>query len=277
MAEHVQPQTITAVTLTRRRPTLVQRAIRSVKAQRTGHPVHHVVLVDDCPDTMATLGPLADRWPNTEIRYMTRQPHEVSGPGRSSRLRNWSARHAASQWIAFLDDDNEWLPDHLDLLVRCAVQHGVRAAHSHVLLMHRDGTPYLEPLWPWAHDAAEARAIYRDYVAKGICSPGSNIVGDRPGFFDEPVDTSAWLLARTLLLQVPFRDDFSASDADNRIGEDDKLFWALVGRREPIACSRAATLKYYLGGYSNNPQGRTDDSFSWATTAEHRTADGQAG
>lgn len=267
MSERTEPQTITAVTLTRRRPALVQRAMRSVRAQRTGHAVRHLVLVDDCQDTMATLQPLAGRWPNAEIRYMPRKADETSGPGRSSRLRNWSARHSTSRWIAFLDDDNEWLPDHLELLVRCAVEHGVRAAHSHVRLMNRDGTPYLEPLWPWAHDAEEARAIYQDYAAKGICTPGSNIVRDRPGFFDEPVDTSAWLLARTLLLEVPFEDDFSATDADNRIGEDDKLFWSLVGRGEPLACSGTATLKYYLGGYSNNPLGRTDEGFSWATTA----------
>ena len=252
---------ITVITLTRHRPMLARRAIRSVAAQVTEHPVHHVVLIDDCLDTRTALADVRD----AEVLYMSRQANEVSGPGRSSRLRNFGVRRSADQWIAFLDDDNEWTPDHLAGLVACARANGVRAAHGYVSLVNRDGSPYLEPRWPWARDEAEATQIYRDHVAKGVLTPGSNVVGDRPGFHDEPADSSAWLLARQLLLEVPFEERFTRSDAENLVGEDDKMFWALIAKGEPIACTRRPTLRYYLGGYSNSPTGRTDETFSWAT------------
>lgn len=257
------PVGITVITLTRHRPTLVQRAMASVRAQRTAHRIRHLVLIDDCPRTRDTLTGRAAA--GAEVRYLPRRPGEVSGPGRSSRLRNFGVRESTDPWIAFLDDDNEWTPDHLDTLVACARETGARAVHSHVSLLNRDGTPYLEPRWPWARDDEHAARIYRDYVAKGILTPGSNVVGDRPGHHDEPPDTSSWLLARALLLEVPFAEEFTQADADNKIGEDDKLFFALRARGEPIACSRRPTLRYYLGGYSNSPTGRTDETFSWAS------------
>jgi hypothetical protein len=62
-----------------------------------------------------------------------------------------------------------------------------------------------------------------------------NVVGDRPGFHDEPVDSSIWLLARQLLLEVPFEERFTRGDAENLVGEDDKMFWALIAKGEPMA------------------------------------------
>lgn len=257
---------VTVITLARRRPDLVQRAIRSVREQRTAHPVRHLVLIDDCPATRDALA--AAQPAGAEVLYLPREHWEVSGPGRSSKLRNFGVRRATDRWIAFLDDDNEWTPDHLDTLIACATATRARAVHSHVQLLNRDGTPYLEPRWPWAKNPDEAAEIYRDYVAKGIVTPGSNIVGDRPGVHDEPADTSSWLLDRRLLLEVTFIEEFSSRDAENLIGEDDKLFWALLDRGEPIECSHRPTLRYYLGGYSNSPTGKTDETFSWATGSE---------
>jgi glycosyltransferase involved in cell wall biosynthesis len=254
---------ITVITLTRRRPLLVQRAIRSVRAQRTAHPVHHVVLVDDCPDTLATLRGLPDL--GARVSYQPRAEDEVSGPSRSSRLRNLGVRAATDPWIAFLDDDNEWTPDHLDSLVDCAQRRGVRVAYSDVSLHNQDGSDYLAPRWPWAHTVAEAEREYADYVAKGVCAPGSNVLRDSPGACGVAADTSAWLLARELLLEIPFAERFTAQDANELQGEDDKLYQALVRRREPMACTGRTTLRYYLGGYSNNPDGKTDETFCWAS------------
>jgi glycosyltransferase involved in cell wall biosynthesis len=259
------PERVTVITLTRRRPLLVQRAIGSVQAQRTRHLIHHLVLVDDCPQTMRVLEPLLGRWPGTEVRYMPREPQEISGPGRSSLLRNYGARHSAGAWVAYLDDDNEWLDDHLDGLVECAHQNAVSAAYSYVRLLTRDGAPYLEPRWPWAHSEAEAERIYRDAVAKGVCTPGSNVFRYLPEMAGDSPDTSAWLLSRDLLLEVPFEEKFTSEDARDMVGEDDKLFRALKRRGEPMACTGRATLRYYLGGYSNDPGGKTDETFSWAS------------
>ncbi|MFI1012784.1 glycosyltransferase family 2 protein [Streptomyces sp. NPDC020965] len=262
------PESVTVVTLTRYRPVLVQRAMRSVRAQEAGVPVNHLVLIDDSPTTRSALAEVADDFPDCEVRYVPREPHETSGPGRSSRLRNLGVRHATGSWIAYLDDDNEWAVDHLASLLRCAREQGVRAAYSEVGLLNTDGTPYLEPRWPWANSTAEAERAYEEYAAKGIVVPGSNVIHDRPDVFDVPVDTSAWLLSRELLLDVPFEERFSASDAEDLVSEDDKLYYRLLERKERLACTGRATLRYYLGGYSNSletvdPAERT--AITWAS------------
>jgi glycosyltransferase involved in cell wall biosynthesis len=258
---------VTAITLTRHRPQLVQRAIASVQAQRTTFPVHHLVLVDDCRETEATLRAYDRRGGALEILFMSRKEGERSGPARSSRLRNFGVRRATTRWIAFLDDDNEWTPDHLQALVECALAHGTRAAHSHVALLHRDGRPYLEPLWPWAHTREEAALIYAQRVAQRVIVPGSNVVGGDVDLHEPPretPDTSSLLLERDLLLEVPFEETFTEDDARDFVGEDVKLFRALVARREPLACTRRPTLRYRLGGYSND-RSYVDETFSWAS------------
>ncbi|MFI8199444.1 glycosyltransferase family 2 protein [Streptomyces sp. NPDC085942] len=261
-------ENVTVVTLTRYRPVEVQRAMRSVRAQTTTTPVHHLVLIDDNREIQSTLAEVAGDFPRCEIQYVPREPHEASGPSRSSRLRNLGVRHASSTWIAFLDDDNEWDPDHLDSLLRCARKQGARAAFSDVSLLDKDGAPYREPRWPWARSTAEAEATYRDLVARGVCESGSNVIRHRMDVLDVPVDTSAWLLDRQLLLDVPFDDHFSAVDARDLVSEDDKLFYQLVERGEPVAATGRPTLHYYLGGYSNSyetvaPTER--DAISWAS------------
>ncbi|MEU5272473.1 glycosyltransferase family 2 protein [Streptomyces hygroscopicus] len=263
-----RPESVTVVTLTRYRPVLVQRAMRSVRAQEADVPVRHLVLIDDSEQTLSALRDVAGEFPGCRIRYVPREPHEKSGPGRSSRLRNLGVRLSDSSWIAYLDDDNEWTPDHLQSLLDCAREHASRAVYSEVSLLDKDGAPYLEPRWPWANSVAQAERMYADYVAKGICVPGSNVIKDRPGTFEVPVDTSAWLLARDLLLEVPFEEEFSARDAEGLVSEDDKLYYRLVRGEEPMVCTGRATLRYYLGGYSNS--GETVDprergSIAWAS------------
>ena len=261
-------QSITVITITRSRPEKLERAIRSVQRQVCEHPWRHLVLVDDCRKTARMLSAWQALPASVEWRYEQRQAGERSGPGRSSKIRNIGVQRADSRWIAFIDDDNEWETDHLQTLVACAVASGVRAVHSHLQAFHPDGSPYLDPVFPWARETQAGREIYRKMVDQGVYTPGSNIFKDRadpPGTADpvRSVDTGEWLLARDLLLEVPFRTDFDAEDAANLISEDDKLLNDLIERAEPIACTHRATLIYYLGGYSNNFSRDLDASFAW--------------
>lgn len=258
---------VTVVTITRTRPALLARALASAQTQSPPGGFEHLVVADDCEDTHALL---RGRELPGNVRWLLagRGPGEVSGPGRSSRLRNMAVRISESPWIAFLDDDNEWEPDHLTSLLECARRTGHRAVHSQLRMFHPDGTPYLEQLDPWTADEDAARAEYARMRARGVVAPGTCVRRDRLDPLGAPdpvvsVDTGEWLLARELLLRMPFRDDFDAADEAARTGEDDKLAADLRRAREPVSCTGLPTLRYYLGGYSNNFASAFDPTFSW--------------
>lgn len=259
---------ITVITITRNRPDLLRRAIATVQNQKCFAYIKHLVLVDDCENTKTLLENFENFPPNLTWRWMPRKIGEYSGPGRSSRLRNYGVRISNTKWIAFLDDDNEWLENHLSELLNCAMEKQMRAIHSHMILLNRDGTPFLENRLPWCRNLEEARKKYDEMCAKGVFTPGSCIVKDKADPIDHPdpvrtVDTGEWLLARELLLEVPFQEFYTPLDEVSVTGEDDKLLMDLINRKEPIACTMKATLMYYLGGYSNNFKDVYDSTFMW--------------
>lgn len=88
----------------------VGRAIQSALAQTS--PAHEIVVVDDGSRDggYEYVRDLAD--PRIKLHQRT-QP----GPG-GYAARNDGIAHATGDWIAFLDADDEWLPDHLETIAR---------------------------------------------------------------------------------------------------------------------------------------------------------------
>jgi len=259
---------ISVITLTRYRPVEVRRAIRSVQHQIES-VAEHIVLVDGDPQIEESVKEFIESSGiiRCKVHLVPRTSSDVSGPGRSSVLRNMGIQMAENPWIAFLDDDNEWMPNHLSSLKALAYQNNSPAVYSEVSLLTTMGEPYLEQRWPWAHTLEEVEQKYWEYVKKGVLVPGSNVIHDRPEVRDVPVDTSAWLLDRNLLLAVPFKEKYSVEDARTLTSEDDKLFYSLLERKVALACTHQPTLLYYLGGYSNS--GATvwvDEAIEWANS-----------
>jgi glycosyltransferase involved in cell wall biosynthesis len=97
----VQHQQVSAVIPTRNRPGSLMFAVKSALAQT--HPVLEVVVVIDGPDpvTESMLHALND--PRVRVVAL---PAPVGG----SDARNAGVQAARGEWIAFLDDDDEWLP-----------------------------------------------------------------------------------------------------------------------------------------------------------------------
>lgn len=245
---------VTVITITRGRARLLRRAISSVAAQTNHEAVEHLVLIDDCKETLAELEASGDRT-RLQWAFEARGSQDRSGPARSAVLRNQGVLRAAGEWIAFLDDDNEFESAHLTSLLRCANQSGVRAAHSWLQMFDETGLPYTAPVDPWARTAKQRRQRYEWAVANGIRIPGSNVFRDRLDHSgDQPVrtvDTGEWLLRRDLLLETRIPETYSEVDSANMVTEDDKFMVELVESGERVACSKQPTLRYYLGGYSN--------------------------
>jgi glycosyltransferase involved in cell wall biosynthesis len=136
--------TICAVITTYNRASIVPRAIDSVLAQT--RPVDELIVVDDgsadnTREVVCRYGP--------PVRYVYQQNRGLSA------ARNTGAREAKSEWVAFLDDDDEWFPGkndrHIDAL-RAAPDAAM--SYGGPLWVGRNGeTRFLRPdppdkLWP---------------------------------------------------------------------------------------------------------------------------------
>ena len=100
-----RPSSVSVVIPVYNRPLAVVRAIRTALAQT--HPVDEIIVVEDGspnpvdPDALRALDP--------RIRVLV---HEVNQGGGAAR--NTGFRAAKGKWVAFLDSDDEWLPDKLE-------------------------------------------------------------------------------------------------------------------------------------------------------------------
>ena len=163
------------------RATLLRRAIVSV-LQQTVEDLEVVVVVDgDDPESVAVLESMA----NARVRWIA-----LGGNSGGSRARNAGVEAASGEWVAFLDDDDEWLPEKLELQLRAALLSGARFPVISTRIIVRSDAGDLE--WP------------RRLPAEG--EPMSEYLFCRTGLFsgDGQLQTSAIFTRRELMLSCPF-------------------------------------------------------------------------
>jgi hypothetical protein len=117
---------VTTVVPTYRRPEALLAAVRSALAQDV--PSHAVIVVDDgagLPDL-----PADPRLVAVSLRRNT---------GSVAVVRNVGLRLARSPFVAFLDDDNTWRPDHLRLGL-AALESGADVVYTAVRRLRPDGS-----------------------------------------------------------------------------------------------------------------------------------------
>jgi hypothetical protein len=173
---------VSAVIPTRARPDLLPAAVRS--ALRQTWPAMEVIVVVDGPEpeTVEAL----DRITDPRLRLAV-----LPEPAGGSAARNAGVRIARGDWIAFLDDDDEWLPD--------KIERQIRAAHA-----MPDWFPVVS-----CRLIAQSSSVSRILPVKPYDPPQS--VGDflfcRTGLADSGgvMQTSTLLAPRDLLLAVPFQ------------------------------------------------------------------------
>src|SRR5438445_3074542 len=105
---------VSVVIPTLNRPKLLLRAIDSVLRQ-THQEIEIIVVVDGPePDTVSAVRAVND--PRLQLIV---NPQSLAAAG----ARNAGADHATGEWIAFLDDDDEWLPCKLERQIAFASGH----------------------------------------------------------------------------------------------------------------------------------------------------------
>jgi glycosyltransferase involved in cell wall biosynthesis len=234
----------------------------SVAAQQ-GVRVRHVVVGDRCPDLAdpEVRAGLASRFPTALVCNVTAADDPLLPldylPARLAYLRNLGATWGGGDFVAQLDDDNTFDPDHLRSLVQSLAERpDAGAAYSWRKLWYPDGAPFVpDGEDPWHPDPARRARSYQELAAHGMFEPGSNVVRDTllapDGRLVARVDTSEFLVRREVFARVPFPEQFSPARRKLEITEDVAFCHALYRRRVPVVASRRASLNYYMGGYSN--------------------------
>ncbi len=107
--DYIVRKSVSAIVPTYNRSQLLTRAIHSISEQ-TYQPAE-IVVVDDCSsdDTQSVIAAYAGEIPLVYIRL------ERNAGGGAAR--NAGIMKAKGEYVAFLDSDDEWQPDHLRILV----------------------------------------------------------------------------------------------------------------------------------------------------------------
>jgi glycosyltransferase involved in cell wall biosynthesis len=182
-ASEVLPR-VSVVIPTRGRPELVERAVRSVLAQ--GFEEFEIVVVIDGPDreTGEALRQFRD-----ERLHVVHLAENVGG----SEARNVGVRFARGEWIAFLDDDDEWFRDKLEKQWKL----GISVMSKYAIV----SSQFIE-----RSEEAE-RALPRRMPEEGEAF--SEYLFARRGWHSGEgfLQTSTWFVSRALVLKVPFTRD----------------------------------------------------------------------
>lgn len=106
-------KSVTAVVPHYNRPDMLRDAVLSI-AQQTVRP-DQILIVDDCstPENQEKIESLSS------LATIVRTPQNIGLAG----ARNFGAQRASGEWLAFLDDDDTWLPDKQERQIRYLEAH----------------------------------------------------------------------------------------------------------------------------------------------------------
>jgi glycosyltransferase involved in cell wall biosynthesis len=179
----LKPPLVAVVIPTRFRPQLLLRAISSALGQTVSDI--EVVVVIDGPDleTGAALQTIDD--PRLRVVALS----ENHG---GSEARNIGVREAGAEWIALLDDDDEWYPNKIEKQLAIAKElPGNRVLVACQYYDEQGTSRLLRPRRFPRPDQAISDFLYSEV----------SLLGTIEGF----PQTSTWFVKRDFLLEVPFR------------------------------------------------------------------------
>ena len=172
---------ISIIIPTRSRTDLLKRAVTS--ALRQSYTCTEIIIVVDGPDpaTESYLLSLND----SRVRYI-----QLAAQVGGSEARNIGVRSALGHWVAFLDDDDAWMPTKLEKQMALARTSGSRDAVIACKVVGR--YPEHEYIWPTRFPNA----------GEPICE----YLFNRKSWFrgEGQITTSSLFVSRDLMLSVPF-------------------------------------------------------------------------
>jgi glycosyltransferase involved in cell wall biosynthesis len=172
----------------------LRQAISSILSQEGNFKVKEIIIVDDNSTDADTKAVLAGLSGQERIHVLTN-----NGIKGAASARNTGIQAAQSDWIAFLDADDYFLPE--SLAVRCAAIRkfpGTEWVGGDFLTLNRDGT--LESL---GHFAKNLDNYY--FLSPAFSEGGQSVKLVRPVrefLHQAPINTIVTLAKRSLLLRI---------------------------------------------------------------------------
>ena len=155
-------QLVSIIVRTKDRPKLLKKALQSIAAQ-TYRPLE-VVLVNDggCDLDIEELRTILGE---VSLNYISLEKN--TGRARAGKF---GIENAKGEYVGFLDDDDELLPDHLTTLVAFLRQHDYKVAYTDALLVHKIYDPATLEIKDIKKEAAFSqdfdydRLIFENYI-----------------------------------------------------------------------------------------------------------------
>lgn len=235
--QEMKPATISVVVPTRNRPESVVRAVRSALDQTL--PPHEIVVVVDGPDsaTVRALEGIGD--PRVAVV-------ELAQNGGAARARNIGVSNSTGDWVAFLDDDDEWLPGKLRAQARSAAS---ATDVGHLVLatgVERKGDSASD-WWPLRSPYAQERVADYLFVRR---QRGEGLL-----------QTSTIMLRRELALRCPFPEHLRVHEDYDWLIELEKAGATFLVDLETLVVFNAPSARVSL---SSDVQWNT--SLAWGLT-----------
>jgi spore maturation protein CgeB len=169
---------VSVIVPTRNRPQFLKEAVKSILEQTFGS--FEIIVVNDAGEDVSEI---INSFKDERIKYIR---HDANKGLAASR--NTGVKAAGGKYIAYLDDDDIYYPDHLEILAGFLENSGCAVAYSdsYQALQVRDNGRYItkEKRLVYSEDFDRQRLLVMNYI------PFINIVHRREcieqaGFFDE--------------------------------------------------------------------------------------------
>jgi glycosyltransferase involved in cell wall biosynthesis len=175
---------VSVVIPTRGRPELLLRAVRSALAQ-TLQDIEVIVVIDG--DDPPTESALEETMRNDERVSVIALTTSVGG----SDARNRGVQAASGEWVAFLDDDDEWLPGKLQAQLEAVIVSTAPVVIGTCKIIAR--TPSRDYVWPRRMPGSDEQ-ICEYLLARRTLSRGEG-----------SIQTSTFFVQRALMQAHPFK------------------------------------------------------------------------
>jgi succinoglycan biosynthesis protein ExoW len=238
---------------------LLLTTLRSIFAQTIAKQVHVIIVDDSSPHSAAEELAGTDEFPLTQITLL-KQKNAGAGAARNKAL---EAVPEGTDFVAFLDSDDSWKANHLEVAVSSLEQSGLDAYFSDWWSFNfPDSTNFerIQTLKPEEHSKVDG---FDNVYELGI-SPIDHILSDGGGV----IQTSTVVYRYQKFTQLRFREEF--------FNGQDFFFWMDLGElgaefifSTQIGCDNGEGINIYQGsgwGTEHSLRRIRNEMFVWVST-----------